>query len=114
MQRYRIWNFLAHCSAILAGMFIIFFSIDRVNPAMDFLTSPISKWTLLCFAVFALCNGVLSAAYIFRKRKQGAERAHAAQRYAVEAHSNAAARPERPIGARQRQAGAACCPYRSY
>ena len=69
-MRHRIWNLLSHADIILSGMFLVFFCIDRVNPAMDFLGSALSKWLLLLFILCALGNGVCSAVHLFRKKRR--------------------------------------------
>ena len=66
MKRIRIWSLLCHATIILASMFIIFFCIDRVNPAMGFIDSEISKWVLLSFCLVSLSSSVFSV-YAIRK-----------------------------------------------
>lgn len=64
MKLRTAWYFLSHGLIVLAGMFLVFFCIDRVNPGMDFLGSEISKWLLLAFALWALGCGVLTVVQI--------------------------------------------------
>ena len=73
-MKHRIWNLFAHASVILSGMFCVFFCIDRVNPAMDFLGSALSKWLLLLFSICALVNGVCAAVHLFRREKHARSR----------------------------------------
>ena len=70
MNKQRFWGFLAHTSIIVGMMLVIFFVIDRFNPAMEFLTSNISKWLILLFAVCAILNGLFSAVFLFQKQRQ--------------------------------------------
>lgn len=81
MKLRTAWYFLSHGLIVLAGMFLVFFCIDRVNPAMDFLGSEISKWLLLVFALCALGCGILSVAQIragIRRERAQSEAAEAA------------------------------------
>lgn len=70
----RIWGFSAHTGIIIGVMFVIFFIIDRFNPAMEFLTSSLSKWLMLLLALCAIINGLLSAVHLFRIRKRRDEK----------------------------------------
>ena len=70
----RIWGFFAHASIIIGMMFIVFFAIDRFNPAMEFLTSSISKWLIFLLAVCALFTGLFSAVFLFQKQKRREEK----------------------------------------
>ncbi len=72
--RQRIWGFFAHTGIIIGAMFVVFFSIDRFNPAMEFLTSNLSKWLVLVLALCAITNGLFSAEHLFRIRKRREER----------------------------------------
>lgn len=70
MKLPKLWDFLCHANIVLGVMFIVFFWLDRVNPAMEFLGSEISKWLLLCFSLCAVANGVVGAVHIFTKEKR--------------------------------------------
>ncbi|MEG1525306.1 MAG: hypothetical protein RRZ24_09950 [Clostridia bacterium] len=74
MEQHRAWNTLCHANIILSSLFIVFFCIDRVNPAMNFLGCAMSKWLLLVFALCALLCGVRTAVYLYRKNVRAAER----------------------------------------
>ena len=50
-------------------MFVVFFCLDKVNPAMEFINSDISKWLLLFFCLCAITNGVIGAIYVFKGDK---------------------------------------------
>jgi hypothetical protein len=81
----RIWGFFAHASIIVGMMFIVFFVIDRFNPAMEFLTSGLSKWLIFLLAVCALFTGLYSAVFLFQKQKRRDEkRSHPQARPAYE------------------------------
>jgi len=69
MKRHKLWDFLSHSIIILGAMFVVFFLIDRVNAPMDFLGSEISEWLLAAFAFASIAQGIISASYIFQKRK---------------------------------------------
>ena len=70
----RVWGFFAHTGIIVGMMFVVFFVIDRYNPAMEFLTSSISKWLILCLAIVSVFDGVFSAAMLYRKQKRQEEK----------------------------------------
>lgn len=53
-----IKKFLAHCAIIISGMYIVFFLIDRVNPAMGFIDNDITKPLLLALALIAIINAI--------------------------------------------------------
>ena len=74
MNQHKFWGFLSHTSIIVGMMFVVFFVIDRFNPAMDFLGSTLSKWLILALAVCAFLNGLLSAVYLFQKQRRSMER----------------------------------------
>lgn len=78
MDKQRFWGFLSHTSIIVGMMFVIFFVIDRFNPAMEFLSSNISKWLILFFAVCSILNGLFSAVFLFQKQKRYEEKHGAA------------------------------------
>jgi uncharacterized integral membrane protein len=69
MRSHKLWDFFCHANIILGIMFVVFFFLDRVNPAMEFLSSDISKWLLLFFSLCAITNGAIGAIYIFARKK---------------------------------------------
>ena len=69
-DKQRIWGFFAHASIIVGMMFVVFFVIDRFNPAMEFLTSSLSKWLMLALALCAMISGLYSAIFLFQKQKR--------------------------------------------
>ena len=70
----RVWGFFAHASIIVGMMFVVFFVIDRFNPAMEFLTSNLSKWLILVLALCAMISGLYSAIFLFQKQKRRDEK----------------------------------------
>ena len=48
-----------HATIILAVMMLVFFCIDRVNPAMAFINNDITKWLLCLFSVCAVGTSVI-------------------------------------------------------
>lgn len=71
MKHIRIWELLCHITIVFSGMFLVFFCIDRFNPAMGFIDSDISKWTLLAFCLASLSSSIVSVSSIrkvLRKR----------------------------------------------
>lgn len=67
MKKQRLWNIVSHISIVLSVVFLVFFVIDRFNPAMEFIGCNLSDWLLMFFCVFTLINGILSASYLFRR-----------------------------------------------
>ena len=51
---------LSHLTAMFAVLIIICFIIDRVNTAMEFMTSDLSRWMIGILAVLALITSVLN------------------------------------------------------
>lgn len=48
----------AHCAIILSGMYIVFYCIDRVNPAMSFIDNGTTKLLLVILAALSVLNGI--------------------------------------------------------
>ncbi len=66
MKVKAFWVFLTHATIVLSVVFLVFFVIDRVNPAMMFIGSDISDWLLGAFSVIALVSSILTAVYLYR------------------------------------------------
>ena len=49
---------LCHVTAIIAVMYLVFYAIDRVNTAMEFINNDITKWLIAAFSVgtVAVCG----------------------------------------------------------
>jgi len=76
----KVRKILSHLMIILGGMFLTFFWLDRVNPAMCFIDNEISKWLLLCFSLVALTSAIITLVIIHRqdlKRAMGQKRGEA-------------------------------------
>ena len=73
-DKQRIWGFFAHTSIIIGMMFVVFFVIDQFNPAMEFLTSSLSKWLMFILAICAIFTGLYSAVFLFQKQKKRDEK----------------------------------------
>lgn len=73
-DKQRVWSFFAHTSIIVGMMFVVFFVIDRFNPAMEFLTSSLSRWLILVLALCAVINGFYAAVFLFQKQKRQDEK----------------------------------------
>lgn len=78
-DRQRIWGFFAHANIIAGMMFVVFFVIDRFNPAMEFLTSSLSKWLILFLAISTITNGLFAAIFLFQRQKRRDEKRSSAQ-----------------------------------
>ena len=51
---------VSHLTAMLSVMVIVFFIIDRVNSAMEFMSSDLSKWVIVILAALSLVSAVLT------------------------------------------------------
>ena len=67
MKKYRLRVLLTHTTIILSVVFLVFFCIDRYNPAMEFIGSDISDWLLCVFCVIALLSSILTAVHLYKK-----------------------------------------------
>ena len=47
-----------NASVIISLMYLVFFGIDRVNTAMEFINNDITKWLLVILAVITIYNSV--------------------------------------------------------
>ena len=52
-------RFCAHASIILSLMYLIFFAIDRVNKAMNFINNELTKYLLVALAVLSIANAIV-------------------------------------------------------
>ena len=75
MKYEKFWYWLCHVNIVISCMFIIFYFIDRVNSAMEFMDSTISKNLLLAFCLSVLVSSILNARYLFKKFKRRAQKA---------------------------------------
>lgn len=73
-EKQHVWEFFAHAGIIVGMMFVVFFVIDRVDPAMEFLTSSLGKWLILLLALIAVGNGLFSAVLLFQRQKRWQQR----------------------------------------
>ena len=72
MKHLKLWYVLSHVNMIISCMFIVFYLIDRVNPAMEFMDSTLSKGLLFAFCLSILTSSILSARYLFKLMKKRA------------------------------------------
>lgn len=49
---------LAHCAIIISLMYVVFFCIDLVNPAMGFIDNSITKPLLLVLVIISIINSI--------------------------------------------------------
>ena len=47
-----------NAAVIISLMYLVFFGIDRVNTAMEFINNDITKWLLVILAVITIYNSV--------------------------------------------------------
>ena len=69
----RLSKILPHITIILAGMFIVFWILDILNPTMNFINRKISNKLLLAFCISAIITAIL-AVYYQRKSDRKADR----------------------------------------
>lgn len=50
----------SHLTMMFAVLVLVLFVIDRVNTAMEFMTSAVSRWVFALLAIFALITSVLN------------------------------------------------------
>jgi membrane-bound ClpP family serine protease len=72
--KWSFWGFFAHAGIIVGMMVVVFFVIDRFNPAMEFMTSEISKWVILLLAFCAITNGFYTAVLLFLRERRRREK----------------------------------------
>jgi len=60
MQLRSVRTILSHACVVAGLMILVFFIADRFNPAMEFMTSEISKWFILSLAAMSFANAVLT------------------------------------------------------
>jgi hypothetical protein len=73
-EKWSFWGFFAHAGIIVGMMVVVFFVIDRFNPAMEFITSEISKWVILLLALSAISNGFYTAVLLFLRERRRREK----------------------------------------
>ena len=56
----RLSKILPHITIILAGMFIVFWILDILNPTMNFINRKISNKLLLAFCISAIITAILA------------------------------------------------------
>ena len=59
----RLSKILPHITIILAGMFIVFWILDILNPTMNFINRKISNKLLLAFSISAIITAILAVYY---------------------------------------------------
>lgn len=70
---------LPHAAIILSLMYFVFFGIDRVNTAMDFINNDITKFLLVALGVIAVIDAMLLI-HDDRRRERARQRRDAIQR----------------------------------
>ena len=52
----RLRSLLPHAAILICNMYVVFYLIDRVNPAMNFIDNRLTKGLLLALCAIALLN----------------------------------------------------------
>jgi hypothetical protein len=68
MKPRLFWRFLTHATILLAALFLTLLVLDQYNPSMDFVSSDVSKWFLLAFALCAFISSIITATLQYRER----------------------------------------------
>lgn len=68
---------LYHLTIVLAGMYIVFYFIDRVNTAMMFINNDITKFLLLIMCLLTIFN---TLQFIYAERERLRRRLEAKRR----------------------------------
>lgn len=50
---------IPHATIVLCNMYVVFYLIDRVNPAMEFITNNITKFLILLMCILSTVNAAL-------------------------------------------------------
>lgn len=53
-----IRKLFAHAAIIISGMYVVFYLIDRVNPAMSFIDNDITKPLLAVLSLLSIINAI--------------------------------------------------------
>ncbi len=61
---------LPHAAMILSAMYVVFFHIDRVNSAMEFINNDITKCLLYALCVLSVANAAIIIHDDRKKRKK--------------------------------------------
>lgn len=61
MKRFN--RILPHLTIILAGMFIVFWILDILNPTMNFINRKVSNKLLLLFCILAIATAIMNVYY---------------------------------------------------
>ena len=73
----KIERLMPHAAILICTMYIVFFLIDRVNPAMNFIDNRLTKGLLLVMCAAALVNACVMLAPVLRQRRIEAARRNA-------------------------------------
>ena len=96
-----------HAAILICNMYVVFFLIDRVNPAMNFIDNRLTKGLLLVMCAVALYNGYrLLMPWLRRRGASPAPRQSAPQRSAAprqRAYADYSDREQRREPARERR-----------
>lgn len=65
----KLSRILPHITIILAGMFIVFWILDILNPTMNFVNRRLSNKLLLIFFISAIISSVIAVYYERKNRK---------------------------------------------
>lgn len=60
----------AHAAIIISGMYLVFFFIDRVNPAMSFIDNDITKVLLFALSLLSVINAICVIAQTRRELRR--------------------------------------------
>ena len=76
LKKIRIW--LPHIAIVIAGMYIVFYFIDRVNVAMAFINNDLTKFLLLFETILTifLCTRLIHYDRLMEKMRKRKKQSH--------------------------------------
>ena len=74
MEKFK--RMLPHVAILICNMYIVFFLIDRVNPAMNFIDNRLTKGLLWTFSLLTLLDALLIMAAVISGRLRTGKKKH--------------------------------------
>ena len=65
----RLSRIIPHLSIVLAGMFVVFWILDIINPTMKFTSRKLSYKLLIVFCVLSIISSVIAVYYERKSRR---------------------------------------------
>lgn len=97
----RLRRMLPHAVILICNMYVVFFLIDRVNPAMNFIDNGLTKGLLLLLSAAGIFDALLLIRYPTPARRSVPARRSAPARQSAPPRYPAPRRSEEPYRARE-------------